>query len=384
MRWPAGRERRDLVLDAAIALAAFAVQLAVLAARSETDARELDALGVGLAALSALPLVLWRRSPLAIFAVTAAASAALNGLGYPPGPPVGPTVALFLVGLSPEGSRTTGTVVAGLFAAHLGAVAAAEEEFPTVPLLFGALVWGGAWVIGDRVRGRRERITELEERARRTEQQAARDRRLAVAEERTRIARELHDAAGHAINVILVQAGAARLLQEQDPERAKEALETIEEVARETIGEIDQLVRVLRDDTTPDAAIEPLPGLSALDALIARQDAAGLATRVNYRGRPRRLPAAVDRTAFRIVQEALTNAARHGAGTADVELGFGPTSLEITVSNPTANGAEPVSGHGIVGMQERAALVGGTLEAGAHDGRFLVSANLPYEAGDDR
>jgi signal transduction histidine kinase len=384
MTWPAGRQRRDLVLDATIALAAFALQLAVLAARSEADARELDPLGVGLAALSALPLVLWRRSPLGVFAATAAASAALNGLGYPPGPPVGPTLALFLVGLSPEGSRLTGAVVAGLFAAHLGAVAAAEQEFPTVPLLFGALVWGGAWVIGDRVRGRRERIAELEERARRTEQEAERDRRLAAAEERTRIARELHDSAGHAINVILVQAGAARLLQEQDPKRAKAALETIEQVARETIGEIDQLVRVLRDDSSPAGAIEPLPGLSALDALIARQGAAGLATTVSCHGRPRTLPAAVDRTAYRILQEALTNAARHGAGTAEVELGFGPTSLEIAVSNPAADGEQPAIGHGIVGMQERAALVGGTLDAGAHEGRFLVSASLPYEAGDGR
>ena len=111
-----------------------------------------------------------------------------------------------------------------------------------MPLLAGTLVWGGAWVIGDRIRQRRARLTELVDRALRAERETERERRLAAAEERTRIARDLHDSAGHAINVILVQAGAARLLQEQDPTRARAALETIEEVARETLGEIDQLV----------------------------------------------------------------------------------------------------------------------------------------------
>ena len=137
----------------------------------------------------------------------------------------------------------TAATVAALFVVHIGAVGYAEDAFPTVPLLFGVVVWGGAWVLGDRVRLRRERIAELVARAERAERDAERERRLAAAEERTRIARDLHDSAGHAINVILVQAGAARLLGERDPERSRAALETIEEVARETLTEIDQLVR---------------------------------------------------------------------------------------------------------------------------------------------
>lgn len=140
---------------------------------------------------------------------------------YPPGPPLGPTVALYLLGLSPERTRAprivVGVAVATLFVVHVSAVGLAEDEFPTVPLLFGALVWGGAWVLGDRFRLRRSRVAELEEKARRAERDAERERRLAVAEERTRIARDLHDSAAHAINVILVQAGAARLLTDQDP-----------------------------------------------------------------------------------------------------------------------------------------------------------------------
>ena len=161
---------------------------------------------------------------------------------------------------------------------HAGAVGAADGELPTVPLLFGTLVWGGAWVIGDRVRQRRERIAELEERARRAEREAEREQRLAAAEERTRIARDLHDSAGHAINVILVQAGAARLLGAQDPERARAALETIEEVARETLGEIDQLVGALREDDRPErSAVEPPLGLAAVETLAERHRSAGLA-----------------------------------------------------------------------------------------------------------
>ena len=377
--------RRETVLDAALALAVFAGSLALLAARGDggADTRELDALGVLLAALASLPLAAWRRSPLAVFAVTAAASAALNGLGYPPGPPLGPTVALFLVALTPERTRAprwaTAAVILALFVLHLGGVAAADHEFPTVPLLFGALVWGGAWVIGDRVRLRRARIVELEERARRAERDAERERRLAAAEERTRIARDLHDSAGHAINVILVQAGAARLLSKQDPERSQAALETIEDVARETLGEIDQLVRALRDDDTAAGNVEPPPGLAAAQTLAERHRSAGLAVTIDEHGSKRPLSPGLDQAAYRILQEALTNAARHGRGSAEVEIGFAGRALELTVTNPTLPGSTlGGAGHGIVGMRERATLLGGTLDAGASDGRFVVHASLPY------
>jgi signal transduction histidine kinase len=388
--WP---QRREVALDAAIAAVVFALSLALLAARGDSvaDARDLDVLGVLLAALASLPLVARRRAPLAVFALTAAASAVLNGLGYPPGPPLGPTIALYFLALSPEKTRAsrwlTAGVVAGLFVLHAGAAGVAEDEFPTVPLLFGALVWGGAWVIGDRVRQRRARIAGLEEQLRRAEREAERERRLAAAEERTRIARDLHDSAGHAINVILVQAGAARLLNEQDPERAQAALETIEEVARETLGEIDQLVRALREDDLPEETrgVDPPPGLAALETLAERHRSAGLAVNVRTRGSRRPLPPGLDQAAYRILQEALTNAAKHGRGTAEVEVSFGPSALELTVTNPAAsNGAATAGGHGLVGMRERAALLGGSLEASASDGRFRVWARLPCDAGDER
>jgi hypothetical protein len=137
--------RREVVRDAALAVAVFAASLALLAARGDSDTRSLDALGVLLAALASFPLLAWRRAPLAVFVVTAAASATLNAIGYPSGPPLGPTIALYLLALTPERSRasrwTIGVAVVALFAVHVSAVAVAEDAFPTVALLFGALVW---------------------------------------------------------------------------------------------------------------------------------------------------------------------------------------------------------------------------------------------------
>jgi signal transduction histidine kinase len=382
------RARRETVFDAALAVAVFAASLAILVARgkADPDARGLDPLGVLLAAASSLPLVAWRRAPLAVFVSITAASAALNGLGYPPGPPVGPTIAVYLLALSPQRTRAprwaTGAVVIGMLVVHVSAFAVAQGRFPTVALLLGALLWGGAWVVGERVRLRRVRAAELEERTRRAERDAERERRLAAAEERTRIARDLHDSAGHAINVILVQAGAARLLSEQDPERSQVALETIEEVARETLGEIDQLVGALRENARSDETggkVEPPLGLAALETLAERHRSAGLAVTIRARGSRRALSPGLDQAAYRILQEALTNAARHGNGSAEVEIGFSPRSLELTVTNPTRPGsASAVAGHGIVGMRERATLLGGSLDAGAGDGRFRVRAHLPY------
>src|SRR5262249_15285120 len=149
---------------------------------------------------------------------------------------------------------------------------------------------------------------------------AERDRRLAVAEERARIARDLHDSAAHAINVIAVQAGAARLLSSSDPEQAQAALRTVEEVARETVAEIDTIVHSLREDGAHDRRVEPAPGLAAFSTLVAQHTAAGLSVSVQTDGDPKSLGAGADRGAYRILQEALTNSARHGAGTADVRL----------------------------------------------------------------
>jgi signal transduction histidine kinase len=183
--------------------------------------------------------------------------------------------------------------------------------------------------------------------------------------------------------VILVQAGAARLLQQKDPTAATAALSTIEEVARETIGEIDNLVHGLREDAAADRPndVEPPTGLSALDTLVDRYRAAGLQISVGIEGERRTVPRRLDQAAYRILQESLTNAARHGSGSASITITYGATGLGLRVSNPvrgrsTDNGAG--RGHGILGMRERAALLGGSLDASPTTEGFLVRASLPY------
>ncbi len=381
--------------DAIVALVAFAFTLAVLGGVHNhwgahgSPWRAVDAPGVALAVVACLPLAARRRWPLSVFALSTAASATLNGLGYPLGPPFAPTIALFYVA-SDERTRgrlrDTAVVLVGMFAIHVG-VTAITRGLPAVPILGGIVLWGGAWMIGDHMRQRRRRRGDLVERARRAERELERERRLAVAEERTRIARDLHDSAAHAINVILVQAGAARLLGDRDREATQEALSTIEDVARETITDIDHLVHELRDDRG-DTAVEPPTGLAGLQTLVERHRAAGLGVEVTTRGHPRPLAPGLDQAAYRIVQESLTNATRHGGGPAEVTVTYGPDDLELTIANRVAVAAGAGGsngrldgGHGILGMRERAALLGGTLEAGPSDATFRVQARLPYTGG---
>ena len=378
---------RKWLLDGLLALAAFGGTIALEAhglGSSGSVAHRLDPIGVVLAGCTSLPLVMWRRAPLAVFVVATSASAVLMARGYPAGPPVGPTIALYLLAASRDAARPwtrqTTAIVVGMFCVHILAFALGHGQLPEIQVAVGALVWALAWFAGERTRLRRQEIEELEQRAIQAERDAIQDRRLALAEERTRIARDLHDSAAHAINVIAVQAGAARLWHEQDPARSRAALETIEAVARRTVAEIDQIVHSLREDTPPTDKVEPPAGLAALDSLLAQHDAASLAVTVATAGERKPLPGPVDRAAYRILQEALTNCARHGAGGARVELAFGDDDLELTVSNAVSDDAprRANGGHGLVGMRERAALLGGDVEAKRDNGAFRVRARLPY------
>jgi signal transduction histidine kinase len=233
----------------------------------------------------------------------------------------------------------------------------------------------GALALGDSRRQRGQAIAERDE-TRKAMVDSLHDQ--AVMGERARIARDLHDAAGHAINVIAVRAGTARL--RQDPERSQAALEAIEELARKTVAEIDQIVGTLRERGSGTGAVDSPPGLASLDTLVARHAAAGLDVSVASEGEPRRLESVVDQAAYRILQEALTNAARHGAGAARVELAFGEAALELTISNAASgeNASRANGGHGLVGMRERATLLGGSLHVERANGSFHVRARLPY------
>jgi signal transduction histidine kinase len=381
------------LLDVAMAAGAFAASLVLLRhggiGPSRPGSGALDLIGVVLAAGSTTPLIGWRRFPLGVFVVTAVAGVLLAGLGYRIDLLLGPTVALYLLAASRDQqnpwSRPTTGIAVGLLVAYLGAAAAAQGTFPTSELFHTGLAWAVAWFAGERTRLRREQrlkqIAELRDRAVRAEQEAERERLLAVAEERARIARDLHDSVGHAISVIAVRAGAARLRHHQDPDRSLVALEAIEELARQTASDIDQLVGTLREGGSANGVVEAPPSLASLDSLIARHRAAGLEVALDSTGAPRALGSAADQAAYRILQEALTNAARHGMGSVRIELAFGEVAVELTVTNLVPAGGAPRSGggHGLIGMRERATLLGGTLDAGRANGAFHVRARIPYE-----
>ena len=384
-----------MLLDAAIAAVVLAGSLALISHGGVPGWVADEAGGVGshrealadvdwIAALVAVcasaPLVAWRRSPIGIFALIGAATALLVGLGYTLWIPLGASVALFLLAASrdeddPWTRRTTTTVVV-VFGAYVLAAGVDDGGIPGAELLHGGLAFAVAWFAGERTRLRREHIAELKERAARAERDAQRERRLAVAEERARIARDLHDAAGHAINVITVRAGAART--RNDPERSQAALEVIEELARQTAAEIDAIVGALRDRAAANGTA-PL-GLASLDTLIAGHAATGLDVSVTRRGTPRPLERPTDQAAYRILQEALTNAARHGTGPARIELAFADTALELTVTNRAASedALRSNGGHGLTGMRERATLLGGDLDARRANGTFRIRARIPY------
>lgn len=376
------------LVDVAIAAVLLAGSLGLIAHGTAGHTRPgqvaLPLAGALLAASSTVPLVAWRRFPLAVFLVTAAASVPLASLGYPLNVMLGPTAALYLLAASrtrrnPWSRRTTAIVVA-LLVAYLGAAAAERWSLLAAELFLSSLAWATAWLAGERSRLRREQMAELSERVARSEREAERERQLAVAEERARIARDLHDSAGHAISVIAVRAGAARLRHHEDPGRSLVALEAIEELARRTVGEINQIVGTLRVGRSANGAVEAPLGLASVGSLIANHRAAGLEVTFETSGEPRPLGGLTDQAAYRILQEALTNAARHGAGSASVELAFGDAAIDLTVSNPVLMDAAPQfgGGHGLIGMRERATLLGGSIDAERSNGSYRVRARLPY------
>lgn len=344
---------------------------------------DLDAGGTVLAILASLPLVVWRRAPLGTLVVTSSAASLAAGFGYALVVPLGPTAALYLLAASrspnQRWSLVTTVAVTALFCVYVAGTGVATRAIPADDILHTGLAWAVSWFAGERTRLLRERMADLEERVRHAEREGERERQLAVAEERARIARDLHDAAGHAINVIAVHAGAGRLRHKDDPARSLAALEIIEELARKTAAEIDAIVHSLRDKSEQHGPAAP-PGLASLGALLADHSRTGLEVRVHRCGEPKRLGHAADQAAYRILQEALTNAARHGEGTAEIQLTYGDFELEMLVTNHLAQDVTKNGdgGHGLVGMQERAGLLGGTVDARPQDGEFRVLARIPY------
>jgi signal transduction histidine kinase len=319
-----------------------------------------------------VPLLAWRRfpflAPLAVGVVIAAASLVDHTLVYDLAPAAAAGVALFLVGMARERSLA----FAGL-ACAIGVVAIAVHNDPGGGIDdFAAISIGLApvWLLGLALR---RKIEEAES--------ARAQARVAVSDERARIARELHDVVGHALSVMTVQAGAVRRLLRHEQVRERESLRAIEEAGREALAEMRRMVGVLRHDDDA-AGLAPQPGLEQVPALVERTRSAGLPVELQVEGDASRIPASVDLTAYRLVQEGLTNALKHSrARHAEVVIRYAKEHIEVTVTDDgRGNGRPNRAGRGLAGMRERVSIFGGELEAGHHPaGGYRLHARLPVE-----
>ena len=323
----------------------------------------------------------WRRRvPLAVLAVAIAASAVANTvtvLDAATTPAVAFVIAVYSVGAHTKGLRAS-IGVAGVGALIVVNVA---DQFSAGDLLLIGMILGGAWLAGRAIRYRRERERALERLTVELEREKEEEARIAVAEERVRISRELHDVVAHAISIIVLQARGGRRSLATDLDEAREALDTIEATGSAALAEMRRLLGMLRRDDE-EIALAPQPSLRYLDALAAQVREAGLPVELSIEGEPVELPPGVDLSAFRIVQEALTNALKHGGpATARVVVRYGDHDLELEIADTGVGaGADDGAGHGLVGMRERVSLYGGKVEAGPRDGGgFAIRARLPLD-----
>nr|WP_203608964.1 sensor histidine kinase [Streptomyces anulatus] len=248
-----------------------------------------------------------------------------------------------------------------------------------------------AWVLGDSLRTRRAYFDQLEERAARLEREREAQSKVAVAAERARIARELHDVVAHNVSVMVVQADGAAYVMDAAPDQAKQALETISSTGRQALAEMRRLLGVLRTGDAPESGeYVPQPDVEQIEDLVAQVRQTGLAVDFKVEGTPRPLPSGVELTAYRVVQEALTNTRKHGgpdAG-ASVRLVYFDDGLGLLIEDDGRGAAHELyedggadgAGHGMIGMRERVGMVGGTLDAGPRPGGgFRISALLPLK-----
>ena len=328
-----------------------------------------------------LPLFARRRfpfaAPVAVGVAVGLSSFVDNTFVYELVPAVAGTAAVFLVGMVRERSQA----VAGL-AAGIGVVAVAAHNDPTggpANFIFFSIVFSIVWTIGFAIGRQFQAADEAKERAAQAERAREERARAAVADERARIARELHDVVGHSVSVMTVQASAVRRLLRPHQERQREALLVVEQTGREALAEMRRMVGVLRrPEEAP--ALAPQPSLEHLDKLIEHAREAGLPVELSIEGTPEQLPAGIDLTAYRLVQEGLTNALKHAqARHADVLVRYGDGHVEVTVSDDGHGvGSGDGGGHGLVGMRERVSVYGGKLEAGPREGGgFQLRARLP-------
>jgi signal transduction histidine kinase len=324
----------------------------------------------------AVVLVFRRRAPIAVW-LASGVMVAVYGVGTFPDPtlPYGPLISVYTVAAhcSARTAVVTGSISIGVVIGSL-IVDPHEDALDWIIALLSVTT---AWLLGNNVRTQRAYAEEMTARADDLERGRRADADRAVAEERVRIARELHDVAAHHVSVIALHAEAGQAVLPHDPASAERSLVTIGVVARTTLAELRGVVGVLRVDAAAPRA--PQPGLSALPTLVDEVARAGLPVTLTIAGSPRPIGEHVDASAYRIVQEALTNVLRHaGEATAQVTVTYGQGAVCLDVVDDGVAGPDGSEGHGVIGMRERAAAFGGTLTAAPRpDGGFAVHATLP-------
>jgi signal transduction histidine kinase len=379
------------LFDSALAVAAASLSTGLFAelvgsARPALP-RGTVALGYALVLLYTLPIAARRRFPLAVLATSVASGLAFAALGLPPFF-LGPAILVPVYTVAAYCGRRAS--VAGLAAVEV--TMAAVQLTPTggemATWVGNALVVAAAWLLGHFVGDRRVYAAQLEARTAELEQAREELARRAVAEERLRIARELHDVVAHSMSVIAVQSGVGVHVADTQPEEARKALVAVEATSRTALEELRRLLGVLRRDGEPQGSLVPAPGLAGLDTLLAQVAEAGLAVKLRVEGTRPQVPPGVDLSAYRIVQEALTNVVKHaGLAQAQVVVRYGDQEITLEVTDDgrgaaaLAGDGRAGTGHGLIGMRERVALFGGDLQVGPRPGGgFRVAARLPFAA----
>lgn len=352
-----------------VSLVAFLLLVGVGAALHNGHPRGLAA---GLVVAETLPLLARRRFPLAVALIVAVVSITMIALDVWL-IPLQLGVALYTVGAARADLRELAAPALMIVAVGIAVLASGGFEFGAAAARVVFLV--AALLLGESVGSRRAYVREIEDKAARLEREQQTERRRAAAEEQARIARELHDVVAHALSVIVVQAAAAGDAFERDPREAKRPIEAVDNAARAALADLRRVLGVLH--TTPDYA--PQPGLAQIDDLAERVRATGLSVSVEVVGKPRELPAALELSAYRIIQEALTNSLKHASAEhVDVHIRYDDAlQLDVCDDGRGPNGAA-APGSGLIGMRERVALLGGTLRTGPGDsGGYRVSATIP-------
>ncbi|MEV0744185.1 histidine kinase [Streptomyces sp. NBC_01220] len=366
-----------------LALAALIVLMQVIAASlADKTWQAPHPVRVALILLSATLLLWRRRQPLLVAVLTVIADSAM--LIIPPHKswlPMAGLVALYTLATQRERrvSFSVG-VVSGLWLTAASVLVRPGEFLSALVYFDYAIV---AVAVGDSVRSRRAYLAQAQERAAQAERTREEEAERRVREERIRIARELHDVVAHHITLVNAQAGVARHLMRSHPDKAYEALSHITETSAAALDELRATVSLLRRADDPSPSLQPAPTFGQLDALLDSFRHGGLDVRFHREGTARPLAASADLAAYRIVQESLTNAQKHGSQpTADVRLTYTDQTLWISVTNPAGPGQHGAgTGHGLIGMRERADAAHGTLTTALRpNGTFRVQANLPLQA----